>query len=44
VLFSRGVVVACGEPDTVMTEDYLRRIYGVELRLLRVDGRFFVDF
>ena len=44
VLFCKGAVVACGKPREVLTEANLRRIYGVDLHLIKVDDRVFIDF
>lgn len=44
VLFSNGKIVASGDPEEVITEGLLRSIYEVDLRLLKVNDRIFVDF
>jgi len=44
ILFCGGEVLACGFPCDVLSEENLRQVYGADLRLLRVEDRFFVDF
>ncbi len=44
VLFCRGEVVACGESSDILTEDHLTRIYGVDMRLIKVDDKVFFDY
>ena len=38
VLLREGSIVADGPKDTVLTEENLRRTYGTEIKLTRVDG------
>ena len=44
VLFCCGEVLACGEACDVLSEKNLKQVYGADLRILRVEDRFFVDF
>jgi iron complex transport system ATP-binding protein len=44
ILFCCGEVLACGLPCDALSEENLKRVYGADLRLLRVEDRFFVDF
>lgn len=44
VLFRGGEVLACGLPRDVLSEENLKQVYGADLRILRVEDRFFVDF
>lgn len=39
IMVSEGTVLADGSPWEVMTEDNIRRVYGVESRVVDVDGR-----
>ena len=37
-----GKVLVQGEPDEVITEESIRALYGIELKVTRIDGRKFV--
>lgn len=44
ILFSSGKIVASGKPELILTEEMLRSVYEVDLRVLKIKDRIFVDF
>lgn len=39
---ARGKVIVEGEPEEVITEESIHALYGIDLKVARVDGRKFV--
>jgi iron complex transport system ATP-binding protein len=44
VFFCKGDILASGGAEEALSEENLKRIYGTDLRLLRVEDRILVDF
>ena len=42
IAMKNGVVISQGEPDSVINEDLIREVYGVELNVTSVDGKPFI--
>jgi iron complex transport system ATP-binding protein len=44
VLFTGREILACGSVRDVLSVENLNKVYGVDLKLLKIDDHFFVDF